>query len=290
MCFVLVTTYNNVFVSPAVMTDIRTTMNGHVLYLAGDASNFAYFDTNPFGLESILVDAMRTSNEPFFSLLHQLDGLVYDDKTLAMEKWVLLDCGLLPSCFVGLAKSVENCSKEVLQRFDIPQGYKGLVPLTEYCTTPTIVPGTWIGHTCGTLEKGKKLGLLSKVLGLKIFKVQQYIGVTQYDNIAVQTHTIISDLLLKSAITPTHSIPNMTFVYKHDVNQATLEEKFQREDKKEKTEKLFRDQAIHLLDPYDTTEKQKLQREIECGRNFSIVFPGQITKNGKLVLPIKHHD
>ena len=46
------------------------------------------------------------------------------------------------------------------------------------------------------------------------------------DNNAVKTHSTISDLLMKTAITPAHSEPDMTFVYEHKIDQDEIKNVF----------------------------------------------------------------
>lgn len=253
----------------------------YVIYFAGNPSNFPYICHNPFGLQLNLVDITTEENKFFFELLHQLDGLSYGNKSLAMDKWVTLDCGLLPSGFVGVAKYLSGCPDEILQKFDFScqEGpYQGIVPISEYCAIPTIVPETWIGHTCATVDKGKKLGLFSKVLGLRIFGIKNYIGVAQYDNVAVKTHSTIADLLLKTAITAAHTLPEMTFIYEQAIKQEELEDIL----------KHGRNPAPYsfLLDPNNLAQKKSLQNAIKKGAKLYITFPGQIYLENKLFIPI----
>jgi len=256
---------------------IDTILENYEIYLGCNPENTEHFNVKPFGKQVKIVDVNKANNGVFFDLLNQLDGILYGDKSLAMDKWVSLDCGLVPSGFVGLAKYVDDCPKEILEQYDIPDDYKGLVPITEYCAIPC-ADGSWLGHTCGTLVKGKKIGLFSKILGMLVFKIKNYKGVAQYYNNAVKTHSTISNLLMKTAITPAHSEPDMTFVYEHKIDQDEIKNVFG--SKKQPKQYSF------LLDPNDMKQKQEMQNNIENGVKYYITYPGQIYVKGKLYVPI----
>ncbi len=263
----------NTFMS---LEEIKT---DYALYVLGNQENICEFDMNPFDASAHYIDPLLTSNKTFIDLLIQLDGLSYGDKKLGMEKWVALDCGMLPSAFIGLAKSVNSLDDCLKDKFDLPDGYVGFVPVSMYCAIPSAKKGSWISHSLASIVQGKGLGLLTKVLGLKIFRAQEIKGIAQYNNSSVKIHTKISNLKLISALTSAHSIPEMTFVYQHKIDQDKLEEVLNGSHSSQ--------QPSFLLNVKDLETKQKMQKEIEQKTaDFYIVAPGQIIKNGEVYVPI----
>ncbi|MBI4919248.1 hypothetical protein HY837_04910 [archaeon] len=261
------------------MSLINEIKSNYVLYILGSQENMENFEMSPFGLPVRYINPLLTSNKTFTDLLVQLDGLSYGDKNLGMEKWVALDCGMLPSAFIGLAKKADSLDSKIKEEFSIPKDYSGLVPITMYCAIPSTKKGLWISHSLAAIEQGKGLGLVTKILGLKIFQAKELIGIAQYNNKSVKIHTKISHLKILSAITSAHSIPEMTFVYQHKVDQDNLENAL-------KGNPCF-EQPSCLLNANDLETKQKMQEEIEQKTaEFYIIPPGQVIKDGEIYIPI----
>lgn len=255
----------------------------YTLYFAGYDMDVLE-DKKPFGLETEFISVLDTNNSEFFELLNQLDGLSYGCKDLAMPKWVGLDCGLLPSVFVGLGKRVDKLPKELKEKFDMSGDYNGLVPLTEYCAIQKKSINDideWISHTLASIVQGEGLGLASKIIGLKAYGANEIVGIAQYDNPSLKIHSKISDLELISAKTPPHSDPDNTFIYKSKINKDSL-----------------LDTLIGNYTPkdYDFLLEAKSKEEISKFQNkfqnndfkYKIVFPGHIIKDDKTFIPIKY--
>ncbi|MBI5064898.1 hypothetical protein HZA97_01555 [Candidatus Woesearchaeota archaeon] len=262
------------------MSLIDYVKDNYVLYVLGSQENIKGFCMNPFGMSAHYINPLLTSSKQFVDLLIQLDGISYGDKKMGMEKWVALDCGMLPSAFVGLAKKNSSLEKSLKKKFEIPENYDCLIPVSMYCAIPSAKQGLWISHSLATAEQGKGLGLLTKLLGIKIFGAKELIGIAQYDNHSVKIHAKISDLKIISALTFAHSIPEMTFVYRHEIDQDKLEEILNYPAASKKHSFLLK------ADDYKT--KQKMQQEIESGTtDFFIIPPGQIKLSGEIYVPIR---
>ncbi len=255
----------------------------YVLYVLGSKDNLPGFCMNPFDLEVHHVDPLVRSNGVFFDLINQLDGLSYGSKKMAAEKWVALDCAMLPSAIVGLAKRVCDVDDEMREKFDIPGNYKGLVPLTEYCAIPAIKDGVWIVHTLGSVDKGKGLGLATKILALKIYQAQRIRVVAQYDNVSLRIHSRISDLKLVTALTPAHTLANSTFIYEHLVDQDGL--LYLLDNKPEEKQPSF------MLNANDLDVKRKMQKELENKvADYYVLYPGIVIDKEdpkKIQVPMK---
>jgi hypothetical protein len=260
-------------------------LEDYEIYFAG--INNSKIDSKIFGKPVNFIDIKKKESRHFLDLLIQLDGISYGNKTMAMDKWVALDCGLIPSGFIGLAKKVNNTSDEILSKFNMKSNYSGLIPHTEFCAIPQLERNHFIGHTCASIEPGKKLGLISKLLGLRALEVEQYTGVAQYTNNAVKTHTQISDLELISAITPSHSETSMTFIYTHPIPKNSCPDIYDSLPNIYNKKPEIKDPDFYL-NPHSLKEKVSLQQKIESGGKFSIIYPGQIKDNG-LLIPIKEN-
>jgi hypothetical protein len=259
-------------------------LSGYEIYFAGISNS--NIPNKVFSKPINFIDVKQTKSRFFLDLLTQLDGLSYGNKSLAMDKWVSLDCGLIPSGFIGLAKKIENTSEKVLSKLDLNSNYDGLIPHTEFCAIPKMEQNHFIGHTCASIEPGKKLGLLSKLLGIRMLGIENYTGVAQYTNNAVKTHSQISDLELISAITPSHSEKSMTFIYTHPVSKCFDTEMYDTLPKIYETKPEIKTPDFYL-NPHSIKEKISLQQKIETGNKFSIIYPGQIYDNDNLLIPIK---
>ncbi len=253
----------------------------YVIYAAAIADNRSAMADVVFGFPVEFIDITLQENIHFCKLLRKLDGKAHGDSALAAEGWVMLDCGLLPSAYVGLGKLVENCSAEVKEKLGVGPNYEGIVPLSEYCIIPRVISGSWVSHTLATIDQGKRLGFLTKVIGLKLFNVGHYIGVAQYTNPALKTHTLLGDLQLKTAMAPIHDYPDMTFVYEQWVYQSLLEHLPLTVEQPREPD--------FFLDPSNLREKQALQRSIEKGDTYYIISPGHVylpERADKLVIPM----
>lgn len=256
-----------------------------VVYLAGRRENLSIFNTNPFGLEVAQVDALNSSNEGFLNLLHGLDSLTYSED-LKLPRWVMVDCGIITSAFIGLAKPATAVDPKILERFGIRSaGYIGLVPITSYCANPTAqeIGNCWAGYTLSTVEPGKNLGTITKAIGLAMLPAKRIMGVAQYDNGSWRVHARFSNLTLENAIVYSHTYPDRTFIYSHKVpDTETLLEIIRRPIQEVQLDELNK-RATFFLDPTDKARMQDMQLNIESGRaSYEILYPGK----NKIGIPI----
>jgi hypothetical protein len=261
-------------------------LKDYEIYFAGISNS--NIPKKVFGKSINFIDVKQTKSRFFLDLLTQLDGISYGNKSMAMDKWVSLDCGLIPSGFMGLSKKIENTSEEILSKLDLNSNYTGLIPHTEFCAIPKMEPNHFIGHTCASIEPGKKLGLISKLLGIRMLGIENYTGVAQYTNNAVKTHSQISDLELISAITPSHSEKSMTFIYTHSIPECFDSEMYDTLPSIYETKPKIKTPDFYL-NPHNIKEKLSLQKKIESGKKFSIIYPGQVKENDTLLIPIKEN-
>ncbi|MBT5022511.1 hypothetical protein HOK51_00470 [Candidatus Woesearchaeota archaeon] len=253
--------------------DLEKIQNEYVIYVLTTQQNVAHLNMKPLGLEAKLIDATNLENKVFADLLNQLDGLAYGDKGLAMEKWVALDCGILPGAFIGLAKYANELNPELKEKFDLPQDYTGLIPLSEFCAIPTAQSGKWMMHTLATIIQNKGVGTHTEALGFAICPATKMLVVAQYNNSsALKVHTKFGNLNLLAAITPSHTQTEMTFIYETPLPSQTELKKIL-----ETNQPLTNPCPHFYLNAESLDEKNHIHEQIQTGLvNYQIVYPGLV--------------
>ncbi|HMV68880.1 MAG TPA: hypothetical protein PKA64_18675, partial [Myxococcota bacterium] len=92
-------------------------------------------------------------------------------------------------------------------------GPDDLTPVAEALCVPSATPGTWVSVSLASVLPGLGLGLACKLLGLVACGARRALGVTQYDNPALRTHTRLGPLVIVEPTVPLHSRPDATFLY-----------------------------------------------------------------------------
>jgi len=173
-------------------------------------------------------------------LLNLGNALAYGGE-MGMPEWVMLDCGLLPTSFMGFCRRAADLStrtraalNERLARLEttlspsrlsaeellgVPRGPlrdEEWVPVAEFCALPTLTPGQVMGYSLFSLEQG--LGVRAKALGLALHAslgARAQLGVAQYSNTAaLRAHLRFGPLELVDPLTPLHTRAGETFIYR----------------------------------------------------------------------------
>jgi hypothetical protein len=160
---------------------------------------------------------------------------------MGMPEWVMLDCGLLPTAFMGLCRRGAELQPQQraelnshLQRLEgvmsperrhaeeligVPHGPisdEEWVPVAEFCALPTLSPGEIMGYSLFSLEQG--LGVRAKAIGLSLHAAlgaSAQLGVAQYSNLpALKSHLRFGPLELIDPLTPLHTKAGETFIYR----------------------------------------------------------------------------
>jgi hypothetical protein len=180
---------------------------GFVPYAFGRADNLAFLDAAPFGFPVRLLPADTPDALRFHALLNRLNALAFGG--MAMPKWVQLDCGVLPSAFVGFAAYGRDLPVDVQAALEAEDDE--LVPVSEALSLPSLVPGEFVSVSLATLVPG--LGHATKRLDLACKRAKSAIGVTQRGSKAEATHRRFGDLEVV-AEPVFHDKPETTFVYR----------------------------------------------------------------------------
>ncbi len=179
------------------------------------------------------VDAFDDASQSFYRLINAGNARAFG--SLGMPAWVQLDCCTLPTAMIGFA--VERAAVEDAIFRDLAarvgatfgaaaaaalDGWRGLVPVSEYTALPSVEAGTFVGFSLYSLLPGAGLGVPTKALALACLGAARQIGMTQYGNAAVRTHVAFGPLELLEPRAPPHSSPDDTFVYRVALDGARL--------------------------------------------------------------------
>lgn len=241
-------------------------------FLVSPPDSLAHADQSPFGLDiQWHIDPLTASSGPFLDLLQTLDGLTFGPEGMPMDKWVFYDCSELPGFIYGFATPVEDLSPDERTLFAVPDGYEGPVPLSMYIAIPMTEPGAWFGHNLASLNRVlphralRHMGTITKALALKCYRVERFVGATQWTSHALYIHTRFGPLELLTTYTPAHSV-HETLTYAFDVTDASLRAALGDPDVT-----LERPEPDRQLATDDVATMQAMQAAIESGERFILV-------------------
>jgi hypothetical protein len=250
--------------------------------------NLKCYDLAPFGVkikEENLYSCIDSKKATFFDLLYRLDGLSFGQVGMPMDKWVFFDCGEMPGGVFGFQIDASYLPDEAKAEYQVPEGYKGPVPICMYIAIPMASNGTWFGHNLCTANRvlGEKgfpgLALLCKAFGLKVLKIKKMLGATQWDSSSLNIHLQLADMGVYSSYTPAHSfVKTMTYVsnYTDEGLIASLSGSMRVAEKYDL-----------LFDGEDEQALINMQKEIE-EKKYSYTIVGRpIMKGEKRFLPLK---
>jgi len=243
-------------------------------------------DTAPFGLEVTWhIDPLRAASGPFLDLLQTLDGLTFGPEGMPMDKWVFYDCSELPGFIYGFATPADELSADERTLFGVPDGYTGPVPLSMYIAIPMIEQGAWFGHNLASLNRVlphrdlHHMGTITKALALICYRVERFVGATQWTSKALYIHTKFGPLDLLTTYTPAHSI-HETLTYAFDVTDNALRTAFG-----DPSASLTRPEPDRHLASDDVAQMKTMQASLESGERF--VLCGAAHQDGdRLMHPI----
>lgn len=176
----------------------------------------------------------------FTRLLNLANGVCYGGG-MGMPEWVMLDCALLPACFIGWMTPAHTLSAQT--RVTLNRGLAQVeearspsralvesalnvslgplregewVPTSEFCSIPRLISSEVVGYSLYSLLRG--LGVRAKALGLWVMAtrgVLKQVGVAQWSNLpALRAHLRFGALELIDPITPLHTKAGETMIYR----------------------------------------------------------------------------
>jgi hypothetical protein len=255
-------------------------------YVVATPRNRPEMNDAPFGIPlDWHFDPLAVASAPFLDLLQRLDSLTFGPEGMPMDKWVFYDCAELPGFIYGFATPAAELTDHERELFGVRAGYEGPVPISMYIAIPMYEEGTWFGHNLASLnrtfpERGlHHLGSITKAIALKAFRVERFVGATQWESKALYIHTKFGPLDLQTTYTPAHSIAE-TLTYAHEVTDERL-----RAAAGDQSVVLERPEPDFFIDAHDIDHMKRLQAEIESGARFVLVGPPAI-EGSNVVHPI----
>lgn len=242
---------------------------GFAPFAFGAADNLARLDPTPLGAPLLLLAAEDPDHADLHRTLNRLNGLAYGGADLAMPLWVQLDCGLLPSAFVGFAQRRSALPEALRHDLDPRGGPDAWVPVSEAIAVPSLVPGRFVSFSLASLVPG--LGFATKLLALAATRCREAVGVAQYDNPALRLHARFGRLELLQARALGHRHPDRTCVYRLRVDPDRLT----RLDRGERAPDVVPDR---WLDPADPEALAALDVAVRSGERWDVVAPGSVDR------------
>ncbi len=195
---------------------------GFIPYAFGWGENLDRLRPLPLGVEPRRISAEAPRQLPFHLALNRLNQHAFGGPGLGMPPWVQLDCCVLPSAFLGFARLAAELPDTLRAVLDPAAADGDLLPVSESIVVPTVDPATWMSFSLATAWPGEGLALASKALSLAAWGVRRALGVAQYDNRALRTHTRFGPLRLIDPQVSYHSRADRSFLYAIDDVPAAL--------------------------------------------------------------------
>jgi hypothetical protein len=254
---------------------------GFVPFAFGNRRNLELLHPAPFGVPMRMIAADDPSNLTYHQAINRLNGLAYGGKDMGMPAWVQMDCGILPSAFVGFALPAHLLPEKLKWQMDV-HDESGLVPVAEAISIPTVQPGKYTSFSMCAVIPGKQLGYAAKLLSLKAYGCRQTLGVAQFDNFALRIHTRFGALGIEEPHVPYHTCPENTFVYACDLRGGsvldTLERGGQVDDDREPT---------FMLEARDTERMMDMAEKVRAGTHkYYLLPPGAVRRDDGVWNPI----
>lgn len=242
----------------------------------------AVLDKCPAGIEippNNIFHPQHRKNGEFLRMLAMVDQLTFGPFGMDMPGWVFYDCAVMPGAVFGLGIRANRMEDWARQAMKVPDGYDGLVPLSQFIAIPILsgfeggepVPKTWLLYTLESMNQISP-GIapfgtlhLTLYLGLQVFPIHELWGTTQWRSPKLEVYADMGPLQLVTAWTPAHSLPR-TFSFQIQPRVAQLSS-------------ILAAPRAHpdspppnsLLDADDAQALMELQAEIEEGHRVVIV-------------------
>jgi hypothetical protein len=235
----------------------------------GAEANLARLHPAPFGARLRMVPADRPDSVAWHQRINKLNGLAYGGKDMGMPAWVQIDCGILPSAFIGFAQPAAALPERLHWDLGLV-GDEPIVPVSEAISIPTANPDTWMSYSMCAVLPGHGLGYASKLVSLRAYGARATLGVAQFDNVALRIHTRFGALEIVRPYVPFHTCPDNTFIYRLDLRGGEVL------DRLERGEVVHDDRApTFWLDAHDTERMITMSEATREGRaRYWLLPPG----------------
>ncbi|MEZ4225874.1 MAG: hypothetical protein R3B13_33310 [Polyangiaceae bacterium] len=258
-------------------------------FVVATRENRTQLDLSPFGMEvraENVFDPLHTSSAAFLELLRRLDALTFGPEGMPMPRWVFVDGAELPGGIAGFGCTVETATDTARKLLEPGPEYSGLLPLSMFIAIPTHEHGTWLGHNLASMAPQllgdglAGLGGLTKAVGLKVYRANRQIGVTQWASRALHIHTRMGPLELLTAWTPAHS-EAWSLTYRVELDLDALYHLA-----RDPRGKVMRPVPDHYVDSEDHDAMQSLQNRLESGERWCIPNAPEVIGPGHQRVPV----
>jgi len=255
--------------------------DGFVPFAFGARANLDLLHPAPFGVPLRMIPSDGPDHLSMHRVINRLNGLAYGGKDMGMPAWVQIDCGALPSSFVGFALPADRLPERLQWDMDLA-GDEPFVPVAEAISIPTAAPGVWMSYSMSTVLPGHKLGYASKLMSLKAYGCRRTLGVAQFDNFALRLHTRFGALEIIEPRVPYHTCPTNTFTYALDLRGGAVLDVLERggavQDPRSPT---------FMLDATDTPKMEWMAERRHAGvARYWLLPPGADRAEGHVLNPI----
>ena len=254
---------------------------GYVPFAFGNRRNLDELHPAPYGAPLTMIATDDPAQLRFHKSINRMNGLAYGGKDMGMPAWVQIDCGILPSAFVGFALPADRLPDKLRWQMDIHEDV-GLVPVAEAISIPTVQPGKFTSFSMCSVIPSMQLGYASKLLSLKAYGCRRTAGVAQFDNFALRIHTRFGALEIEEPHVPYHTCPENTFVYACDLRGGHVLDVLERGG----TVADARNPSF-MLDARDTERMAEMGAKVRAGTHrYFLLPPGVVRLDGAVFNPI----
>ena len=210
-----------------------------------------------------------------------------------MPNWVYIDCVLMQTAVVGFAVPVSKAPGSLLDFYEkdpwVDVATLDYIPVSGQIAAMGADGKRFVGYSLFSLRRQieqfnvHKLAHKTKYAALSVLRAETadgFVGISQYDNKALTTHTRFgAKMYIEQTTSPLHPLREMSFTYRMKID---LDEGRILGDLADRSA-----EADFLLRADDTAKKREMQERIDAGERFYILDPVHIKKDDGLYLPIK---
>lgn len=266
---------------------------GLVPYVATSKTYVDHFDFSLLGGGPVVKLLENPADRNFHEAYLVSNSLAFGNPDLKMPNWVYIDCVLMQTAVVGFAVPTEKAPASLRDFYEkdpwVDAATLDYIPVSGQIAAMGADGKRLVGYSLFSLRRQieqfnvHKLAHKTKYAALSVLRAdaaEGFVGISQYDNKALTTHTRFgAKMYIEQTTSPLHPLRNMSFTYrmKIDLDEARILGELP-----DRTA-----EADFLLRADDTAKKLEMQERINAGERFYILDPVHVKKDDGLYLPIK---